>query len=139
MNIVRIAAPGWEGYSDLLGGVPFKDGVSERPLTPQEMARIGASIKLVKVDSDEQVGASTIMACSRNISAEVVPALKKASEATPKEVEPKYSKDRLEEIASEGGIKAIREIAKEFDVKGVEISKMIDEIMKVQLGTKEEE
>jgi hypothetical protein len=139
MQKVRIDAPGWEGFSDLLGGVPFKNGVSERELTPQEVLRLGACIRLVKVENDEQVGASTVMASSRNVSASVEEPLQKASTDQRPEVEPKYSRDKLEEIASEGGIKAIREVAKEFDVKGVEINKMIDEVMKVQLGTEEEE
>jgi hypothetical protein len=139
MHICKIDAVGWEHYTGLLGLVPFKNGVSERPLTPIEEVRIGASIRLVRVESNEQVGAATVMAEARNISAASAPALQTANEEPAREVELKYTKDKLEEIASEGGIKAVREIAKEFDVKGVEISKMIEDIMKVQLGTKEEE
>lgn len=135
---VRIDVPGWESYSDLFCMVPFENGVSTRPVTDQEALRIGAIIKCVRVDNDEQLGAATVMAESKNVSAAIVPELAKASDKPETEIVLKYSKDKLEEIASEGGIKAIREVAKEFDVKGVEISKIIDEIMKVQLGTKEE-
>jgi hypothetical protein len=121
MHIVRIDQQGWDFYDGLLGMVPFKNGISTRPLTDQEMSQLGASIKLVKVENDEQVGASVTMVDSRRVSAEVAPLLPTVKEDE-KKVEVKYSKDKLEEIASEGGIKAIREVAKEFDVKGVEIN-----------------
>lgn len=134
MHIVKIDKEGWEAFTGSLGPVPFKNGVSERPLTEQEIGRIGASIRLVKVDSDEQVGPAVVMVDARNVSAEVKVALQ-TSEEEPEVVELKYDREKLEEIASEGGIKAVREIAKEFDVKGVEISKMIEDILKAQLGT----
>ena len=137
MSIVKIDVPGWEHFEGQLGMVPFKNGISQRELTPLELQRIGANIRLVKVDTDEQVGAAVTMAQSRHLSAEVKAPSKTLEEEPVKEVVLKYTKDQLEEIASEGGIKAIREIGKEFDVKGVEISKIIEEVMKVQLGTKD--
>ena len=140
MFFIKIDVPGYEHFTSLFCMVPFKNGVSERPVTEQEALRIGSIIKTVRLDTDEQLGASTVMANTRHMSAEVVPLRLSLAEVKEEpEVELKYTKDQLEEIASEGGIKAVREIAKEFDVKGVEISKMIDDIMKVQLGTEEEE
>jgi hypothetical protein len=136
---VKIDVPGWDSYTGLLGMVPFENGISTRPVTDHEATKLGALLRVVRIDSDEQIGASTIMAGSRHISAEVAPSIIATKEEEKPVKELKYSKDRLDEIASEGGIKAIREIAKEFDVKGVEISKMIEEIMQVQLGTKEDE
>lgn len=138
MYFIKIDVPGWEHFNGLLGMVPFENGISTRHVTPQEAARIGSTLRVVEVGTDEQVGASVNMATARNISAEVTPLLQRATEEEVAVIEPKYTKDELEEIASEGGIKAVREIAKEFDVKGIEINKIIDEIMKVQLGTKEE-
>mgnify|MGYP000580744741 CR=1 FL=1 len=135
MSNVRIDSIGWDSYTGLLGMVPFKDGISERPLSDQEIARLGAVIRLVRVGTDEQVGAAVSMVGFKNISAEVVatsPTL--ADEEAVEEVKLEYDRDRLEEIASEGGIKAIREIAGKFDVKGVEISKMIEGIIKAQQG-----
>ena len=132
MSKVRINVPGWEKFDGLLGMVPFENGVSTRELTKDEIMRIGANIAIVKVDSDEQVGAAVTMANSRNVSAEVKAASPTLAEEQPK-VELKYDRDKLLEIASEGGIKAIREIAKEFDVRGVEISKMIDDIIQAQM------
>lgn len=136
MFIVKIDVPGWEHYEGLLGMVPFKNGISERPLTQIEMDRIGASIRLVKVDSDEQVGASVAMANSRNVSAEVKAPLQVA-QPEPEPVELEWDRERLEVLASEGGIKSVREVAKLYGVKGVEISKMIDEIIEAQLPKKD--
>jgi hypothetical protein len=71
MFICKVDCPGWESYNGLLGHVPFENGISTRPLTEQEMLRIGASIRLVKLDSNEQIGPSVVMVKARNISAEV--------------------------------------------------------------------
>lgn len=130
---VRIDRKGYDKFNGTLGFVEFENGVSVRPLTEREVAVIGASIRLVRVDTDEQVGQGVKIKEGTKASAEVKKPLAKASDAKPVEAKPlKYDKDKLEEIASEGGIKAIREIAKEFDVKGVEISKMIDGILEAQ-------
>jgi hypothetical protein len=136
MDICKIDQTGWDSYTGLVGMVPFKDGISERPMTDLEIARIGASIRLVRVDSDEQVGAAVTMVKARGIAAEVKTSHTQVKSETPKAPkELKYDRDALEIVASEGGIKAVREIAKEFDVKGVEINKMIDDILKAQQGT----
>lgn len=132
MHIVRIDRTGWEKFTGNLGFVEFKDGISVRPLTDREIQQIGASIRLARVDTDEQVGLGVRIQQNRKMSAEVKKQLPKASEKK-EEVKPlKYDRDKLDEIASEGGIKAIREVAKEFDVKGVEISKMIEDILEAQ-------
>lgn len=129
---VRIDRPGYDKFNGTLGFVEFKDGISVRPLTDREIQQIGASIRLARVDTDEQVGLGVRIQQNRKMSAEVKKQLPKASEKK-EEVKPlKYDRDKLDEIASEGGIKAIREVAKEFDVKGVEISKMIEDILEAQ-------
>lgn len=135
MNYVKIDVRGYEHFNDDLGGVPFEKGISTRPLTPNEIARLGASIRLVIVDSDEQVGPGVdiVNAIKANSPAEVVKPLRTAEEARTEAIEPlEYDRDRLEAIASEGGIKAIREVAAKFGVKGVQISQLIDNIIKVQ-------
>jgi hypothetical protein len=137
MSIVRIDVPGWDTFTGLLGMVPFENGVSSRELTQAEMLRIGANIAIVKVGSNEQVGAAVTMVNSRNISAEVKVASKTLEQETVAKVAYEYDRERLEEIASEGGIKAVREIAAKYNVKGVEISKMIEEILKAQEPQKE--
>lgn len=129
---IRIDVNGFDKYTGLLGTVHFTDGVSDREVTQDEYHRLGAIMKMVRADTDEQVGATITMAQSRNVSAEVVAPSKTAEEETLEAVEAKYSRDALELIAEKDGLKGIRKIAEEFNVKGVQISKMIDDIVKAQ-------
>jgi hypothetical protein len=130
---IKIDVPGWESFSDLLGNVPFVNGVSAREVTEREMFMIGANVRVVKAETDEQVGASVLMANTDHLSAEVVAPLQTAEEEIA-EVgpTPKYSREYLEDLADKGGIKAIRPIGAEFGVKNVQISGLIDEILDAQ-------
>lgn len=129
---VRIDRDGWESFTGQLGTVEFKDGVSVRPLTEREVQFLGASIRIVRADTDEQVGVGVTVKEGRKHSAKVVEPLKTETEEQKEAPVLKYDRDKLDEIASEGGIKAIREVANEFGVKGVQISSMIEDILKAQ-------
>lgn len=135
MFLVRIDKAGWETFSGQLGLVPFKDGVSTRPLTDIEMRQIGASIRIVRLESNEQVGPAVAMVDARSVSAEVKTPLPTVAETEP-EVALEYDRDTLEKLADEGGIKAVREIAAKFGVKGVGIDKMIEDILEAQRNPK---
>lgn len=146
MTKVRIPLVGWEYFNGQLGGVQFKDGVSVRELTDLEIARIGANMRIEAVGTGEQVGIGVTIVEGMRLAAEVVPAKKtveqedkdKADEEAKVEVteateaKKKYTKDELEEIASEKGIKGIREVATLYGVKGVQIHQLIDEILLAQ-------
>ena len=132
MNLVSIDQKGWEKYTGYLGMVPFENGVSTRPLTDIEMRQIGASIRLVNVESDEQVGPSVTMVNARAVSAEVKAPLPTVAEKP--EVTLEFDRDALEKLADEGGIKAVREVAAKFGVKGVGIDKMIEDTLEAQLN-----
>lgn len=144
MHKVKVDMVGFEHYTGLLGSVPFTNGISDRPITDDEASRLGASVKLVKVDNNEQVGAATIMANARNLQkeakpVEAAPVEKPRAREAEKQVAKvalEYDRDKLEEIASEGGIKAVRKIADTFDVKGVQINALIEGILEAQ--TKED-
>lgn len=139
MTKVRINEPGWETFSEMLCGVPFKNAVSTRELTPREIAMIGSNLKIVRVDDDTQVGASVIMANTGHLQAQVEAPLQRKSETdkkkTEKKTSEKYTQEALEKIAEEGGIKAIRKVADKFGVKGVQITHLIEEILKAQAET----
>jgi hypothetical protein len=119
MHKVRIDVAGWEAFTDLFGGVPFENGVSTRPLTPQEENRIGACIRVVRLDNDEQVGAATVMAESRNVSAEVVPALSNASEQPKEEIIPKYTKRNLKRLLQRVALKQSEKLQKNLTLKAL--------------------
>lgn len=131
MFLVRIDKAGWETFTGQLGMVPFENGVSTRPLTEIEMRQIGASIRIVRLESDEQVGPAVTMVNARSVSAEVKTPLPTVEEEP--EVTLEFDRDALEKLADEGGIKAVREVAAKFNVKGVGIDKMIDDILAAQI------
>lgn len=136
---VRIDVNGFDKYTGPLGTVNFTNGVSDRELTELEVARLGAVMKIVILDTDEQVGASCSMVKNRDVAAEVMPTLE-TPEPEEEKQEPaplKYNRETLEAMAEADGMKAIRKIADEYGVKGVQMSKMIDGIIAAQ-ETKED-
>lgn len=132
MAKIKIDVPGWELFTGYLGTVDFVNGVSTREVSPTEVRVIGANIRVVEVDSDEQVGPATSMVNARHVSATVEAALETESAEPEVEVEGKYNEDNLNAMADKGGIKALREVAKEFGVKGVSIQELIKEILEAQ-------
>lgn len=64
--IVRIVSPGWETFTGSMGHrAMFKDGVSVEPLTFRQIARIGSSLKIVDVETGDQVGPSASIVAAR--------------------------------------------------------------------------
>lgn len=146
---VRIAISGWETYTGLLGGVPFVNGVSERDLTALELGKVGATIAVLDVETGEQVGPSTIV--NGHIQAPTVRYSRDEGEQETKSIPVAevieeevvdisdvhfYTKEELEEVANKGGIKAIRDIATGYDVRGVQIIQLINGILQAQTNLK---
>lgn len=58
---VRITSKGWETFSGNFGfQTPFKDGLSVNDLDARQIARIGSSVRIVDVETGEQVGPAQI-------------------------------------------------------------------------------
>lgn len=151
---VRIDRTGWDSYTGDLSGVPFVNGISTRELNEREIARIGANIRIVGLEDDKQVGpttehkghieAPTVVNSVRASDEEVV--VETTAEVFTEVNEPVsdapdrrlYTKEELIKIADDGGIKAIRDIAKEYDVKGVQIAQLIQGILQAQVNTEAE-
>lgn len=129
---IKVDVKGFEKYTGLLGTVPFTNGVSDREVTEEECNRLGAIMKMSKVEGDEQVGSSAKMIKARQTSATVQPTMKTAEEPKEAPKELKHSKEALEELAETGGIKAVRKVADEYGVKGVQITALIDGILEAQ-------
>lgn len=164
---MKIDQQGWHKFDGLFCGVVFEGGISTRELTDQEIKRIGGIIKLVTADDEaRQVGPSVDNIKYKSVSAPVSgkgkkpdfegpviepdpPIITEPSEdddlTPPPAPEPlpeeslKYSRETLNKIAEEKGIKGIREVAKLYNVKGVQISNMIEDILlaQVPVGKKE--
>lgn len=149
---VKIDIAGWEYFTGMIRGVEFVDGKSTRPLTEREINTIGANMRIVDVETNEQVGPTIkrvgdipapIATNTPTADTEETVEVEKVEEATvedPREEKPSkiYTKEELEELAQTGGIKAIREIANEFGVKGVQISQLINGIINQQNINQEE-
>lgn len=142
---IKIDVPGWEGFSGEMMGIPFEGGISTRDVTPNEALKMGANIRVVTVEDNEQVGITTVN--NGHVEAEMlVPAdstpdpVSDEDNKTPvaielSEVEDEthfYTKEELEEIANKDGIKPIRDIGNKFGVKGVQIAGLIQEILQAQ-------
>lgn len=153
MQKIRIAEKGWDHFNDYLGSIKFTNGVSDRPLTEREIQIVGSSLKITPVDSDEQLGPATEMILKREDKAPKLEPLKVAKEEKIEEVKveaekiaettddlleqneapkTKWTKDDLEILASEKGIQGIREEAAKFGIKGVQIAKLIEQILEAQ-------
>lgn len=145
---IKIDVIGWDAFTGNLGTVPFENGVSTRDVTQLEMNRLGANLKIVSLDTDLQVGISTlknghveapIMAEPIRTAELTLPEKEVVEETVVEKIEtekendtPKITKEDLEVIADKAGIKGIREIANKFDVKGVQISQLIEGILAAQ-------
>lgn len=148
MNYLKIVSKGFAGYNGVLGSIQFKDGVSVEPV-PQRIAdRLGAATAMVEVDADGNetpAGVGHRMVAGSKMRAPINNGLARQTdrerseedqlEALRKEKPPVstfYTAEQLEEIASTGGIRGLREIAEPWGVKDRTLAKLIFEILRAQ-------
>lgn len=160
MYKVRINEAGWNHFNDYLGHIKFTNGVSDRELTDREIEIVGSSLKITRIDSEEQLGPATNMILKRENKAPILQPLESEKEVVAeieskeevdrvaettdgltqpvKEEAKRWTKEELEILASEKGIQGIREEAAKFGIKGVQIASLIEKILEAQ-DTKETE
>ena len=138
--LIRVVHKGWEGFTGSFGTAWLQDGVADGPLI--EAQRIGSLINCVDEDGRTVNPAYTELQM-RTVSAEVKPAMQKSSDIVREETEEEvpeeeaeeltvYSKEELEKIADESGIKGLREIGDPLGVKGTSITALIEGIIQAQ-------
>lgn len=137
---LKITEQGWETFSGNLGVVVFEDGVSVGDVSHIEANIISGNIRVVELESGDNVGALELDSDMQNKRCESV-TLKTMAEIfaeqvgevqdKPVEVEtvPHYTKDELEAIADKKGIAGLREIGDQVGVKGTSISGIIEAIL----------
>ena len=159
MPRIKIVEKGWLGFTGNMGTALFVDGEAE--VTQIEAHRIGANIKIVNVDNDEQISASADIVRVKHLSAEVeVPRpmklispeiedaeIDEAAQAFLDDIETEGEVEEDDILASiedeptvrtklytreEHGIRGIREIATPLDIKSTSITALIDMILKTQ-------
>jgi len=152
---VKIVEKGFENLTGYIGAIEFKNGESVSVLSELEASRISASMRVEYIEGKDPNFAAR-MIDSRDVKADVQPAMKRADEVeavepgeelaepvqsvepvaeeTPAEaaVEFEYPQEMLEQIADEKGIKGLREIAGKFDVKAKSVADLIEGIMTAQ-------
>jgi hypothetical protein len=128
---VRVVQRGFEGFTGILAGERFADGVSEADVDEIIFKRIGAAMKVewIKEAKDE----STVV---QKEVAKVEPEIEETVDDEVIEEEAKYTVEKLSEIADMGGIGELRKIATPMGVKGKSIESLIDGILNVQKGNK---
>ena len=140
---IRITQPGFESLTGPYGVVEFIEGVSVADVSGIEIDRLAASISIVNAETDEPIGVTARMVECYSDTAQVIAPLPRMSdlesEPAPVKDEPAdtslpkfWTSDELGDLADAGGIKAVREIAVRWDVRGKAIAELISEIIEAQ-------
>jgi hypothetical protein len=121
---IKIVMPGWAGFTGYLGMTEFADGVSVHDVGKIEAQRLASCVSIETMDGHNPSAAQEIID-SRSVALPLAttPAAEKPDESAVMAMT--YTPAELGEIADKGGIKAIREIADKFGVKGKSISEII--------------
>lgn len=152
---IRITQAGWENYSGPLSLTLFQDGVSVDEVTKREADFISTNVSIEEVDHEgNSRGPHSItqeLLMSKYITVEVSEPMERGQDDTetaqeaeteenatepqePVETAPTvfYSREDLEKIADEKGIKGLREISNPLGVKSTIIHELMDLILEAQ-------
>lgn len=136
---VRLLESAFSGYTGIMSGVMFKDGVSLSEIPFLDQQRICSIMKAETIDGENVSGAAALSQ-SRHISAQDAVAAEKAAvpvvgmERESDKVEVRYTRAELEALADKGGIAALRKIGNEHDVREKSIEAMIEGILNAAGG-----
>lgn len=146
---LKMIEPGMERFSGNFGGFEFVDGVSLEDIPKNDIIRLGAIISVVDAENPEsQQSQGQLEMSVWDKSAEVityqtladegaenggiilpvveVPAVAKSATT--------YTRESLQAIADEKGIKGLREIGAVYGVKGTAIVDLIEGVLAAQGG-----
>lgn len=132
---LKLLQPGYESFTGLFGVTMFENGVSVGDVPLREARNIAISILTQYEDGSDPNPAQGVLN-NMNLEAQVV-----APNSFETHVEignkqapallPVVTREELEGIADKGGIKALRETASTYGVKGTSIAEIINEILEV--------
>jgi hypothetical protein len=140
MPRVKIVQPGFETYNGIIEGAQFNEGSSIESLSQFSAERIGAFMKVVNADNeDEPLGLGYRMANAKGSGVEPRAPLErivrtktgKTKEAPKKSklISYEFTKDELELVADKDGIQGLRKVADQYEVRGRSISEIISSLM----------
>lgn len=130
---IRLLEPQFLGYTGILCGIKFVDGISVAELPFVDQQRICASMRATTVEG-KNVSPSAAYSSRNNLTAEdivetpapdIVPMKRGAAETKPKLVQ-RFTREELESIADCEGIAGLRQIGNQIGVKAKGIVEMIE-------------
>lgn len=117
----------------------FKDGVSVENVSRADAERLGSSMRVYDAETGEQISKIHRMTAGRSLGfipkeqseqPQSEPVVEKAiKESVQVAPELNYTREQLEAIADEGGLKGLRDFAEPYGVRGKSIVGIIDELM----------
>lgn len=128
---VRLIQKAWETFTGNFGGIPFENGVSVNTVTKQEASRVANIVKCELLDGSNPSSSQAA------IDSKCTPmTIERGPAPPPKPVT--YTRDMLEQIAGEKGIKGLRTIGDGLSVKASGIADLISAILKAQAPAESE-
>lgn len=127
---LKLLQPGYEGFTGLLGVTFFENGVSVDSVPLREARNIAISISCQYEDGSDPNPAQGLLN-NMDLEAKVTAPGEFEQPPVEKQLLPVVTEAELEAIADKGGIKALREVAVTYGVKGTSIAEIIREILDV--------
>lgn len=124
MVYLKIKQAGMEGFSDYIGSVEFKDGVSVNPVSQVDAEMLSAIFAFETTEGKDPSQAARYQAVAQGVEA---PVEFKAQEAAP--VIYDFTRASLEAVADKKGLAGLRPIGEQWSVKSNSINGMIDSLM----------
>lgn len=133
---LKIVEPGWTNFTGHLGSFHFTDNVSDEDIGTADAAALAGIVSIIEVESGRNPSsAQTILDHSKDEAPIETPALK--LEPVELAALPQYTKEQLEAVADESGIKGIRELAAPYGIVGNSIVQLIDKLLLAQADGRE--
>lgn len=144
MKHLKVASPAWAGYTGTLGPHMFVDGVSVDPLPRHMRDRLAVGMQFLEINEDgTETPAGSVHRLVMESAARIEPVepLKRQTEeekkaeqveialAAAKAAPDIFTRAELEDIASKGGIKALREVSAKWNVKHRSIPVLIEAVL----------
>lgn len=152
MHYLKIVSKGWAGYNGQLNIITFKDGISTEPVIRRVADRIAACVQVVECDADGNEGAEAVNVgvqhrlidetasrapiakplATQTEADKQMEARLDAARALTAPIDSLFTREDLEKIADEKGIKGLRDVADAWSVKGRGIPELIEKVLAQQ-------
>lgn len=129
MTKLKIVEPGWETYTGFLSSTEFVNGESVDHTSQREARRLAASIQIIDIETGKSPSTSQALLDMKDDPAPVATLVNEPASSEPSAPASPWTRESLEALADEKGIKGLREIGDQFDVKDTSVAGLIDKIL----------